>query len=439
MVDMSATILHKGHVRLLKEAKKIGHVVVGLANDREIFVHKGYRPEMPFADRKEILEELISVDEVVETPWLITDTVLEKFNIDVLLHGEDNCNHIDPKKLKLVPRTKGVSSQEIRLLAQESLISIANRKKLLTPGPGRLMSANLRGLVPCYSKGDDAYEKLETRVLNKLKAISGHRHIARLQGSTSLALEIGILNFIQGSCLVIDSGYYAKQLISFCQLSRKSGKIRQVKIVKHDELDAVGGTFDWVVGVYTETAVAYKNDISAFKKVCERVGAKLFVDATGSIGLEDGHEQADVVCYSSCQGLLGFSGASFVAFNDLPQNEVSSFTLSLDTHLEKKCSGPCHAIASLDHVLQNHENVRHSIEVAKRKFIRLFQDRIYRPEKQQPNLCTIVKGNIIANDNSIILYQPPDNVLGTSVLCHLGEASISGIPCDDILDKIRVQ
>ena len=36
MVDMSATLIHHGHVRLLREASKLGSVIVGLTTDEEI-------------------------------------------------------------------------------------------------------------------------------------------------------------------------------------------------------------------------------------------------------------------------------------------------------------------------------------------------------------------------------------------------------------------
>ena len=38
--------------------------------------------------------------------------------------------------------------------------------------------------------------------------------------------------------------------------------------------------------------------------------ANLFLDTTGSIGLEEGHELADLVAFSSCKGLLGLTGGS---------------------------------------------------------------------------------------------------------------------------------
>jgi galactokinase len=37
----------------------------------------------------------------------------------------------------------------------------------------------------------------------------------------------------------------------------------------------------------------------------------LYVDATGSIGLEDNHQLADVMAFSSCKGLFGLTGAGF--------------------------------------------------------------------------------------------------------------------------------
>lgn len=53
-VDMSATLLHHGHIRLLKAASKLGKVVVLLSSDNEIKEHKGYLPELDFAARREI-------------------------------------------------------------------------------------------------------------------------------------------------------------------------------------------------------------------------------------------------------------------------------------------------------------------------------------------------------------------------------------------------
>jgi cytidyltransferase-like protein len=126
MVDMSATIIHHGHIRLLKKASNYGKVIVGLTIDDEIFSKKGYIPELAFEHRKEVLEAIIYVDEVVEVPWLLNDEILDKYEIDLLVHGDDNSNHIKKEKLLIFPRTKGVCSSDIRQKSSEIFINKQN-------------------------------------------------------------------------------------------------------------------------------------------------------------------------------------------------------------------------------------------------------------------------------------------------------------------------
>ena len=114
MVDMSATLIHHGHVRLLKAAKKLGTVIVALTTDEEIVRKKGYHPELGFDERREILEALKYVDEVVPSGWLIDEAFLDLHKIDLLVHGHDNSNPISPGRLLVLPRTKGVSSNLMR-------------------------------------------------------------------------------------------------------------------------------------------------------------------------------------------------------------------------------------------------------------------------------------------------------------------------------------
>ena len=83
MVDMSATLIHHGHIRLIKKAAEMGEVVIGLTTDEDILLKKGYKPELNFDQRKEILESLNLVNEVVPTPWMIDNSILDKHNIDI--------------------------------------------------------------------------------------------------------------------------------------------------------------------------------------------------------------------------------------------------------------------------------------------------------------------------------------------------------------------
>tara|TARA_Y100000816_G_C26108258_1_gene590007 strand:- start:4752 stop:5159 length:408 start_codon:yes stop_codon:yes gene_type:complete len=113
-VDLSFTLPHHGHIKLLKKAKKYGSVIVALTTDKEVIKHKGYKPELKYAERKEILESIKYVDKVIPSNWLITDQFLNKNKIDFLLHGEDNSNQIEEKKLIITKRTKNISSEIIR-------------------------------------------------------------------------------------------------------------------------------------------------------------------------------------------------------------------------------------------------------------------------------------------------------------------------------------
>ena len=87
MVDMSATLIHHGHIRLLKKASEIGDVVVALTTDDEIKQKKGYTPELNFEERKEILESIKYVSEVVPSPWLISFDYMKEHHCDLLVHG----------------------------------------------------------------------------------------------------------------------------------------------------------------------------------------------------------------------------------------------------------------------------------------------------------------------------------------------------------------
>lgn len=124
MVDLSATLIHHGHIRILKAAKELGTVIVALTTDEEIRGKKGYTPELSFAERLEIIESIKYVDEVVPCTWLIDETFLDLHHIDFLVHGHDNVNPIHPERLLLLPRTEGVSSNLLRSRVLKSVAEI---------------------------------------------------------------------------------------------------------------------------------------------------------------------------------------------------------------------------------------------------------------------------------------------------------------------------
>jgi len=124
MVDMSATLIHHGHIRILKAAKEMGTVVVALTADKEIIAKKGYVPELNFNERREILEAIKYVDEVVPSPWLIDESFLDLHKIDLLVHGHDNANPVNSRRMLVLPRTEGVSSSILRSRVLKSAAGI---------------------------------------------------------------------------------------------------------------------------------------------------------------------------------------------------------------------------------------------------------------------------------------------------------------------------
>ena len=114
MVDMSATLLHHGHVRLIKKASKFGDVIIGLTRDKQIKKYKGYNPEIKFDHRKEILESIKYVKKVIPSEFFLNDKYLKKNKIDLLIHGNDNKNKVKTVKIKTFNRTKGISSSLLR-------------------------------------------------------------------------------------------------------------------------------------------------------------------------------------------------------------------------------------------------------------------------------------------------------------------------------------
>ena len=121
MVDMSATLIHHGHVRLLKKASKYGKVIVALVTDKEIKKFKGYKPELNYSQRKEIMQSIRYVSKVVPSKFILNDKFLNKFKINLLIHGQDNKNQINKKFILIIKRTKNISSAILRKRAVKCL------------------------------------------------------------------------------------------------------------------------------------------------------------------------------------------------------------------------------------------------------------------------------------------------------------------------------
>ena len=118
---MSASILHHGHIRLLKKASKLGKVYVALTSDKEILKKKRASPLLDFKSRKEIISSIKYVSGVLKSNYDINNKFFKKHKFDFLVHGSDNKNSLDKKYVIIFKRTKNVSAS---LLRKKSIIRL---------------------------------------------------------------------------------------------------------------------------------------------------------------------------------------------------------------------------------------------------------------------------------------------------------------------------
>ena len=118
---MSISILHHGHIRLIKKAHKLGNIYVALTSDRELRKFKNIKPELNYSNRKEILLSIKYISGVIKSKAIIDNKFFKKNKFDLLVHGADNKNTVDKKYVKTFKRTKNISSSKIRKIALHNL------------------------------------------------------------------------------------------------------------------------------------------------------------------------------------------------------------------------------------------------------------------------------------------------------------------------------
>ena len=321
----------------------------------------------------------------------------------------------------------------------KTFIEQRNRStKLFTPGPASLVLENLSGLRPCFGRGDFKYDEIEKRVLKNILKISGHKNIARLQGAASFALEIMISNFLFGNILIINTGVYSDRLKYMSETSKRKYKfIKKIDYVSYKDIDLVVKKYDWVLACPVETSIGYKISIKKLFEIKKKCKSKLALDATASIGLENNHNLSDVAAFSSCKGLFGLTGGAFVTFNNRSSNEIDEFNLNILNHLEKKMTGPYHAICSLDGILKDYKNFSYSVKLNKKIFMKKMREFLLYPNKNQPNLCTLINKKVSSLNKNVVLYQSRANIKG-SIVCHLGEVHLKRTSKGKILDYLSI-
>ena len=324
------------------------------------------------------------------------------------------------------------------MLSIDAINAMNAEKPLFTAGPASLVYGNVAALRPCFGRGDQAFLDSYANVLGMISDIAGQAKTVAMQGSGTSAIEVMIANFLYGNVLVVDSGYYAQRLHSIASIrARRDQFIQNIDVVDWQSMDDVSGRYDWVLAVYTETAEATLVSITALANLTQRVGAKLALDATASIGLETGHGVADVTAFSSCKGLFGLTGAGFISYSCEVPNEVEDMISALSTYADKKTTGPYHAILSLEPVLRQHSDHREAVVTNKRVFCERFAEHLMYPPDQQPLLCTALNVSLRSTDPRAVLYAPRQTK-AVSITCHIGEVHLGRAATGAIVDILDV-
>ena len=166
-VGMSADIIHKGHINILKIAKKYGEVTVGLLTDEAISSYKNI-PYLNFNQRKVILENIKYVSKVVPKKTLDYVPNLIDLKPSYVVHGDDWKKGVQKKTRERVKKilqkwsgkliepkyTKNISSSLIKNKIQELVDEPKNRvsrlKRLIaSKGIVRILESHnsLTGLI----------------------------------------------------------------------------------------------------------------------------------------------------------------------------------------------------------------------------------------------------------------------------------------------------
>ena len=127
-IPMSADIIHKGHLNILKKSSKFGSIIVGLMTDVGIESYKKKPPIFNYKDRHVVISSIKYVSKVIPIPGLKYVEFAKRYKFDFFIHGDDwktgpqanqrkellKCMKAWGGKVIDIKYTKGVSSTSIK-------------------------------------------------------------------------------------------------------------------------------------------------------------------------------------------------------------------------------------------------------------------------------------------------------------------------------------
>ena len=84
----STDVVHSGHIAIMRRARRLGRLVVGVLSDEAVASYKRF-PLVPFEERRALFENIAGVSRVVEQKSLSYADILQELRPAVVVHGDD--------------------------------------------------------------------------------------------------------------------------------------------------------------------------------------------------------------------------------------------------------------------------------------------------------------------------------------------------------------
>jgi glycerol-3-phosphate cytidylyltransferase len=127
-------LFHKGHVELLKRARALGDKLIVAINGDEMVASYKRKPFFSEVDRLALIEACRYVDEAFIIKEYDNKAYIQKYGIDIIVHGDDWAKESYMKQIKvdeefmaankvalyLLPYTNGISTSDLIKQIKES-------------------------------------------------------------------------------------------------------------------------------------------------------------------------------------------------------------------------------------------------------------------------------------------------------------------------------
>ena len=82
------SVIHEGHLNIIKEAEKYGEVIVGVLSD-ESMVRFNKFPAVSLEERMEMVQNIEGVKRVIVQKDIMYDAVIRELQPDYVIHGDN--------------------------------------------------------------------------------------------------------------------------------------------------------------------------------------------------------------------------------------------------------------------------------------------------------------------------------------------------------------